>query len=293
LLLISGPVITAVFSCPLKDIKTHAMSSKPDSLAYYYKIMELKADGAYNNIMAAHKHTSDRLAPKILRLFVERSEPQRISFSQGVDNKDGRISFWWYMNEFAVKGEVGEFTKTIETFMAENDYTEEIDSTVESGIRKYTHRENRLFYEFSVSDFVNYTGGPLCGGNVYLRITIETYLIEPFIGDMLKLYPAIDCPVLPLKVAEELKKRKFTNLSYGGTWENYYTWYADVKCLDESEAEMLNKTITKIILASGYRFHEEKDDIRTFIFQEGGSSSFFYIQNDETNILKIWFQPNS
>lgn len=267
------------------------MEQKPDSLAIYYKMLDLEAEGSYDSFMTGRKHAAGRLAPAVLRQFIERFEPQRISFTQGVSNKDGQISFWWYMNEFAVKGNAAEFTVAAETFLKELDFAATIEQDAGQGLNTWVKTDGPFQYKFVIENIENYTGGPLCGGSISLEVIINSILPEPFIGGMVKLYPAINCYLLPSKIADVIKKRFFSGISYGGTWENYYTWDADIKCLDEPESAMLNKSITEIILDAGYRFHEENNETRTFIYQETGSPSFFYLTKDETNILNIRFQP--
>jgi hypothetical protein len=275
LVFVTGMTFSGVASASYPDMQ------RPDSLSIYYKALDLRAEGPYNTILTDRKHSSDRLAPLLLRAFIEKFEPQRLSFVQGVSNSDGKITFWWFLDGFAVKGDAAGFMVSAETFMKENDLGR-ADSLAEQGRRAYFLSEGKFNYIFELDNFTNYTGGPLCGGGLLLKIEFNSTFLEPLVGDMMKLYPAINCFVLPSKIEAELVKWKFTSISYGGTWENYYTWDADIKCLDEPEAAALNKKLTTLILASGYKFHEESGNTRTFILQDGNSPAFFYLTKDES-----------
>jgi hypothetical protein len=251
--------------------------------------MDLKSDGAYSQTMNKLKHAEERVAPLVLRQFVERFEPQRMSLVQGVMNENGSISFWWFMEEFALQGNTEEFLTSAAAFFQEQDY----QASENSNEMTYQKEDGKLTYTATLSDFVNYTGGPLCGGTVQFRITINTNLVEPTLGEILKVYPAVNSFVLPEKVEKAILKQKFYYVSYGGTWEHYYHWSSEIICADEAEAEMLGKSLTSLLLGSGYKFHEEKEETRSFIFKDTESVSFFYIGNNGTNLLGLTFQPNS
>lgn len=270
------------------------MSIKTDSLAYYYQLMDLRADGFYQEILIKLKHADDRIAPSSLRYFFEKTEPQRLSYIQGVDNQDGKLSFWWFFSEYAVKGEADAFSTSIEQFMKEQGFIL-CDSLAEEADQLcYTMIEDGLTYTFRIESPESYTGGPLCGSSILYEVVINSILSEPQIQNITKLYPAVYCNVLPMKVEKEIKKRQFVSISYGGTWEHYYTWNVDIKCLDDIEAGMLLKELSKLVLSAGYRFQEESGATRSFILRDFTNPAYIYLtKQDDSNIVTLRFQPNS
>ncbi len=251
----------------------------------------MACDGAYRDLLIKARHRDDRLAPPFLRMFVEHFEPSRFSFSQGIDNKDGSLSFWWFMDGFSLKGEAGDVMASVMNYWTEASYKRLDDR--EDGRMCFEYEEDKILFTFEMNPFVNYTGGPGCGGSVFFRLTILTYLQEPDVKTIQKLYPPVACQVLPRKLEKELEGRLFKSISFGGTWENYYTWNLDVKCPDEAEAESLGKTLTRLLIEAGYKFVEERESTRTFNFSDAFGTSFFYLTNDGSNILGLRFQPNS
>lgn len=269
------------------------MHIKDDSIGYYYKMMDLRAEGQYNNIMTAHKHPSDRLVPEILEFFIEKFEPQRISFSQGVNYNDTVISFYWYMNEFAVEADADTFNEQAAAFLLGQEFISINKLAHTDQKRTFMYFNGNLTYKFELENFVNYTGGKLCGGNVYISITINSPLQRPLVGEILKLYPSICCPFINSKITKEIKKLPFSSISYGGTWEQYYCWDVEIICTDQTALNSLNKAILDIIIKLGYLFNSETGNSQVYYSNLGNTPSFIYITKQENNILNFRFQPNS
>ena len=291
---LTGLVLSVMIWCiphPHFKASPQNVKMKPDSLQYYIERMDLLADGVYSETMKKLKHADHRVAPLILRQFVERYEPQRMSFEQGVENENGTISLWWFMSEFALKADVSEFLASAETFFQEQDYV--AAENAGENTKSYEKADGKLLYAVTLEDFSNYTGGPLCGGTVIFKITINTNLMAPTLGEILKAYPAVNSFVLPEKVEKSILKHTFAQVSYGGTWENYYSWNTQIICADQTEAEMLGKTVTSLLLDAGYVFHEEKDQTRSFMYKGDLGISFFHITVNDSNLLELSFQPNS
>jgi hypothetical protein len=267
---------------------------KDDSLAIYYKRMELACEGRFNEIMIDKKHPNGRLAPEILRFFIEKFEPRRITFSQGVnEDNNGMLHFYWFINEFAVEGEVGKFFDEAKEFFIDQKYLLQQAPDSINGQKIFLFNSNNLIFKFTLENFSNYTGGPLCGGSVSLDITLETRLPETTIENILKLYSSINCYSLPSKILDQFKKQTFSNISYGGTWEQYYSWDVDVKCADEASLAELNKSVVSEMIKIGFKLYKNEDKLLSYELNNGDNSSYIYISREEQNILTFRYQPNS
>ncbi len=265
----------------------------PDSLEMFYAWMDLSTEGPYGQTMLSRKHPDGRLAPEFLRNYIDLMDPQRIYFTQGVDFSDGTLTFWWMLDELAVKGSKDSLLIRTNQYLNELDYKAMGYSPLFPKMKQYILLSGTKICTFMIADSLFTSGNNLSCEKMRFQIQFCTSVLPPSAAAMVKLYPALYCAELPTGLFGVLKKRPFKSISYGGTWERYYGWEITTPFPTEDVAADVRKTLIQAILDYGFTFVSESGGITVFKIQFSETTSYVYLSNPTELLLKMRFQPNS
>jgi hypothetical protein len=293
------PIIACILfvSCGERNTSSEGKMEE-GSMEYFIKTLDLKATGKYKEILVDGKHKTDRVAPDVVRGFVEGIEITRFSLTQGVKFEDGKATLWWFISDFGAKGKPEEVMASIQDIFKTYGFTAQEPVEDENGWKEFSFvkEENGLDYLIKMKELDRFIGSkePTCGGDVICDITYKSTLPQTTVAEMIRLYPQIACPELPLEVLEYIKGQKVAHMSYGGTWERYYTWGVTIPEGDETAAKKMLNNVAGIIEDLGFKVWKEEDGRITYQRQglAGETSSFMDLEAD-SSLFELRFQPKS
>jgi len=283
-------IVLLVFYCCMGSANAE-IPGKPDSLTAFVQWMELEAGGSYGTIMASRKHPEGRLAPEVFRDYISEMEPQRIHFCQGVEWAPDLVTFWWSMEECAIKSSIDTVLEQTAFFFKQREYIP-VTGIPENEF-KVELTEGTRTYSFRLWDFTKYPDSKLCGGKIRLSVRFFSSIEAPRVGETLKIYPALNAPEFPVSLMKILKSKTFSSLSYGGTWDRNYLWSLEIPCQTEENLLELRKVLIKAILDYGFLFHSESEGVAAFKLHFADNTSFIYLSPEADEVLKIMFRANS
>jgi hypothetical protein len=286
-----------IASCGEKN-RTPEGKMEKGTMEYFIKTLDLQATGKYNEILVEGKHRTDRVAPDVVRGFIEGIEITRFSLTQGAKFEDGKATLWWFISDFGAKGKPEEVLASIQdifkTFgLMAQEPVEDEDGWKEYSFVKETD-EMKWFIKMKELDRFIGSKEPMCGGDVICNITFREPIAQPAVGEMVESYPQIACPALPGEVLDYLKDKKVEHMSYGGTWEWYYTWGVTIPAGEETAAEKMLNDVAGIIGNLGFEVWKEEEGRVTYQRQGlvGETSSFMDLEIDDSR-FELRFQPQS
>jgi hypothetical protein len=286
-----------VVSCVEKNGSSEGEMEK-STMEYFIKKLDLKAAGAYKDILIERKHKTDRIAPDVIRGFIEEIEVTRFSFKQGVKFEEGKATLWWFISDFGAKGKPEDVMVAVRSLLEKHGFNTQEPIVDENGWEEYrfVKETDEVDYLVKMKELDRFIGSkePMCGGDVICDITWKEDLPRQTVAGMIALYPEIACPELPSEVLNYVKEKEISHMSYGGTWERYYTWGVAIPVGDEKGAAAMAQDIAEIIGKLGFSLWREEDNENTYQRKGTGSEtpSFMDLEIDGS-LFELRFQPRS
>ncbi len=284
-------------SCGDKN-RSSEVKMEAGTMESFIKKLDLEVEGKYKEILVERKHRTDRAAPAAVRAFVEDIEPTRFSLKQGVKFEDENATFWWFISDFGAKGKPEEVMEHIHNLFADHGFNALEPQEDADGWKEYTFAQEKdgMRFLIKIKELDRFVGSkePMCGGDIIFNITFLHASLQPTISEVTEDYPEVACPALPKEVFDHLKDKKVKHMSYGGTWEWYYTWNAGISAEDEKAAEKLLADVTGIIGELGFDLWDEEDGKKTYQRKAlpGETASFMTLEIDGS-LFELRFQPKS
>jgi hypothetical protein len=266
--------------------------SKPGSFKKAIEKLELKTSEGFEKLMNSNKHKSHFLLPQQLLCFIDSFPPFRFSFSNSIDFQDDKYRLTWFFSEYALEGNEEEVSETIKSFMEKAGFTEkeaEGDFSM-----KYLKSGEKYSTEFMLLDLVNFTGGKgsKCGGTLVFSIELSDIIKPAKISEVLEALPSLKFESFPKAVYSLIEGQGFSNITYGGTWQRYYTWSVSLPYQSTIKLKVDLQLIKSELQTDGFEIDEEKGGEITYRSTDHIGGSWFYITVEENN-LELRFQPNS
>lgn len=263
-------------------------SGKTDSLTAFIQWMDLGEGGNYAALMSAGKHPSGRLAPAVFRDLMEVVEPRRMTFHQGLDVEEGKTTFWWTVDDFSVNlgadtlmFHIEEFFKSKEWERLEINSGKVLQYSLAQGSRSSSFRCWQIRYDREKK---------LTSGSFTFEVSLLLSIPAPLLETLQKSYPGVFAPEFPASVMKVIGKKTFLHLSYGGTWDRYYIWSAELPCQTAENLEETRKLLIKAILSAGFVFYEEKEGVTCFRKATTDNLSLLKMSRQENDVLCLSFQ---
>jgi hypothetical protein len=284
-------------SCGEKNTSEGKMEK--GTMEYFIKTLDLKATGKYRDILIERKHKTDRIAPDAVRGFIEEIEITRFAFKQGAKFENEKATLWWFVSEFGAKGKPGNVIAEIKKVFEAQGFTALDPVEDEHGWKEFSFvkETDEMQFVIKTKELEPFVGSkePMCGGDIIFDIAYRKPVQPSTVSGMIKLYPQIACPELPAEVLNYVNEHKIVHMSYGGTWERYYTWSVAISAEDEKAAENMLGDVEEIIGGLGYSLWKEEGGIKTYQRQGSGGEtpSFMDLEIDKGSIFMLRFQPRS
>jgi hypothetical protein len=283
-----------LLSC--SDKKVVREENMEDSVEYFIKALNLKAEGEYSEILVSEKHKANRVAPKLIVDLIETQDLTRMEMRSSVEYKGEIFTASWFFSEIAFEGKPDEVLQSIHELMSEHKFSFEDPIMNEHGYKEYHFRKEDDIgkHHFLLTELEMYVGikKPISGSEITYRISSKDKFSQPTVGEVLKVYPEIICPELPDVLMEYMKDRKIGHIGYGGTWERYYTWSVTIPSEKLESAKEDLEEVTEIIKDLGYELWEEEKGVKTYQ-KKGDAYSFIYLSIEDERVFYFRFQPYS
>lgn len=265
---------------------------KETSLEKAVNKLELTTNEQFKKKMTDNKHKSHFLLPQHLYTFIDSFPPFRFSFSNSMDFQDGKVILTWFFSEYALEGNQQGRNEEIAQFLKNDEFTkEEADGDFSM---KYTKEEGFFSTRFIMLDLVNYEGGDreMCGGTLVYSIELSSKIKPVKINEALEVLPSLQFEFFPKKLYAIIADLPFTNITYGGTWQRYYTWSVSIPYSNPLKQKVDLKMFKDELEDEGFEIVEEQENKITYRSTDHIGGSWFYITVEENN-LELRFQPNS
>ena len=228
-----------------------------------------------------------------LATFLAKLTPFRFDIKYGIQYYDNKISFWWFISEFGIKGNNVDGINKITEILEKLGFKHQKIMQNQYGYNEYHYDKNDEFltHHLFIEGLENFDGTKeeKCGGSLSYNIQVNIPTSEDKLSEILTFYPKIKCKSLPNELFELFKNKKISYIGYGGTWYRYYTWNIKISLANNPN---LLSDIQKILSSLKYKLYQENKNHFTYK-SSGNHTSFIYLSLKEKGFLSFRFQPNS
>ena len=258
---------------------TVPMPAERDSLQAWMTWMDLAADGSYGRMMQEFRHPDGRQAPLLLREFLATTEPLKMQFAQGVETDEGTLVFWWEMKDAWFPWSADSLVLLTRQYFREKEYP--LAEETSSSVWQLDYSTGFRHISFQLDGIESH--GHRSSARVYLALRFGP-LNEPLsLKELLSFYPALSVEGLPPALQKLLEKLSFSHLSYGGSWDRYYSWDLRIPAGATDDPAALRLRVIKLIRDYGYVFQRQSEE---------GSDIFRLVLSDNTRLILLHMEDD-
>jgi hypothetical protein len=250
---------------------------------------KIESDSDFGKILKDLDHLPQGVAPPELRSLVAAAAPFRMSLDSGCSWKKGKLSLYWWVNEFGVKKSVSVLNSIFEETLKSQGFSPDKGSGTDRLYIKQTGDYTRRVRIDRIERFIG-TSTPSSGGAFLFEIEYAKEVGQPSLALVLAEYPALRCGEMLPEIMDFLRDKPVTNVGYGGTWRRYYDFSVDTLYKNEKEAEAGLDVLVKIAASLGFSLDRDDNGVLTYM-KEGSSGPVLYLSLEKDNIVNFRIQP--
>jgi hypothetical protein len=249
-------------------------------------------DEDFAKIIADFKHAPSVVASEEFRTLVKALAPFRMDLHPGIEWKNKRLVFYWFIGEFGVKKPAADVLALFSETLSTLGFKTSASGADRNSKAEYTKTAGDVVYRVRLERLERFIGTstPSSGGTFSYEIENTKDVEEPLLEDVLKAYPSLECPEMIPEIFEFFRKQPVRNVSYGGTWTQYYSFDIDAEYKDEKAAKEAYDTLIKKVTALGFALEREDRGVLTYM-KAGSSAPVLYLALEKGGIVNFRIQP--
>jgi hypothetical protein len=239
------------------------MRHPTNMLSSLLELGKVGTDPQFTASLDEGKHEGSVQAPAAFRTMLHDLAPFRYSLTCGYFHKNGKIGAYWFLNDFGAKGTPEEVTQRIMDSLAKVGFKPGKE-TGENQDAAAISRENGQLRELCrIQHVAKFTGtrDARAGGHLVFEIELKDGTTPLTVRQVLEAWPALNCPGVPKPFMDNVLQRIVSEVSYGGTWTQYYDWSTTI--IAELPAKLLKDMQ---VLVEKHDFVLDREDRGTLTF---------------------------